>query len=178
MTHSLTLKELENVTTSIDSINEEVTLLKRSQEYMALVKQKLSDAPLKHCEQLLTSAVQTVFGRPYRVVYSEETERFVLDNGEFKADIVTAEGGGLISLISFVLNVYLILKTNSRRILIYDEQFTNVSIEFYEQFIGFMKYIVKELGFSILMVTHDVRLKDELADTVYFVKDGVTVKSK
>lgn len=173
-----TAKELESSEEELRKIENEQVICNRSRDYMELAKQKITASPLKHCEHLLTSAVQTVFNKPYQVKYSEEAERFVLDKGEFEVDIATAEGGGLISLISFVLNIYLILKKGTRRILIYDEQFTNVSIEFYDRFIQFMMCITKELKFDILLVSHDVRLTDDLVDHVYYIKEGVSQKVK
>lgn len=94
---------------------------------------------------------------------------------EERSRIPTSVGGGIQVVLSFVLNVYLIRIYGLRPYIIMDESFTQISSQYLPNFIHFLKYLIDELGFTFLWVTHDERVLPYLT-SVYEVKSGTLKK--
>lgn len=80
-------------------------------------------------------------------------------------------GGGLLSVASFIFQVYLIVLYGKRRFIAVDEKFGNISQGYIENFMQFIKYLHKDLGFDFLIINHDPRMADHM-DRVYRVNMG------
>ena len=80
---------------------------------------------------------------------SEILEDDVLNKGDYSTDLSEAEGGGIITVISFVFLIYLIVKLNKRRLIILDEAFTQISDAYFDKFIEFVNQLCTDLGFDI-----------------------------
>ena len=117
---------VDNAERSLADINSERELIERSLLALKQVRPLLSGSSIKECEDLANSAIKSIFGFSYTVEYDLESNRFVLNKGEYSTDLSEAEGGGIITVISFVFLVYLIVKLNKRRVIFLDEAFTQV----------------------------------------------------
>lgn len=66
-----------------------------------------------------------------------------------------AFGGGVLAIAGFLLRVSLITALKMRRIIMIDESFSHVAIQYRENTSKLLRRIADELGFTIIMVTHD-----------------------
>lgn len=92
----------------------------------------------------------------------------ILDGGAEPVDPESAHGGGLAAILGFLARVIMVLSTGRRRILILDEPFAAVSSDILTDLSALVRAVVDQLGFQILMVTHQPELADS-ADVVYRV---------
>lgn len=163
---------IDNAEQSLDGINRERELIERSLLALKQVRPLLSGSSIKECEELANAAIRSIFNFDYTVEYDMESNRFVLNKGEYSTDLSEAEGGGIITVISFVFLVYLIVKLNRRRIIYMDEAFTQVSDSYFGAFIGFVNELCDDLGFDLLLVSHDQRITADDVKHVYQIADG------
>lgn len=177
--HESDVARLNELGEQITKIREEQALLETSKTVMDEAKKILTKTSLEYCECLATVAVKTIFNLPAAVKYSSTDGKFYLafDDG-MVSDIAGDEGGGIKTVISFVFSLYLVIKSNSRRVMFFDEAWTQVSAEYFPAFIAFVKQICVELGFEILLVTHDERITLNDVDTAYFMEKGVCKRIK
>lgn len=177
--HESDVVRLNELGEQITKIREEQALLETSKTVMDEAKKILTKTSLEYCERLATVAVKTIFNLPAAVKYSSTDGKFYLafDDG-MVSDIAGDEGGGIKTVISFVFSLYLVIKSNSRRVMFFDEAWTQVSAEYFPAFIAFVKQICVELGFEILLVTHDERITLNDVDTAYFMEKGVCKRIK
>lgn len=177
--HESDVARLNELGEQITKIREEQAILETSKTVMDEAKKILTKTSLEYCERLSTVAVKTIFNLPVEVKYSSTDGKFYLmfDDG-MVSDIAVDEGGGIKTVISFVFSLYLVIKANSRRVMFFDEAWTQVSAEYFPAFIAFVKQICVELGFEILLVTHDERITLNDVDTAYFMEKGVCKRIK
>ena len=130
---------------------------------------------LHRCESLATEAVRSIFGIDATVKYNAESDSFMLDyGGGRQCDLSVSQSGGVIVALSFVFVVFQILRGGYRRVLFLDELFTQVSAEYYDGFITFVRRVCNEFSFDILLVSHDVRLQDAFCDHIIQLNAGVS----
>lgn len=163
---------LDTAEESLAGINKEKELIEKALLALKQVRPLLSGSSIKDCEELANSAIKSIFGFDYKVEYDLEANRFVLNKGEYSTDLSEAEGGGIITVISFVFLVYLIVKLNKRRVIYLDEAFTQVSDAYFGKFIEFINRLCQDLGFDLLLVSHDQRITYDDVDHVYQIANG------
>lgn len=177
--HESDVARLNELGEQITKIRDEQALVETSKTVMEEAKKILTKTSLEYCERLATVAVKTIFNIDAAVKYSSTDGKFylMLDDGMI-SDIAGDEGGGIKTVISFVFSLYLVIKSNSRRVMFFDEAWTQVSAEYFPAFIAFVKQICVELGFEILLVTHDERITLSDVDTAYFMERGICKRIK
>lgn len=177
--HESDVARLNELGEQITKIRDEQVLLETSKTVMDEAKKILTKTSLEYCERLATVAVKTIFNIDAAVIYSSSDGKFYLQysSGEI-SDIAGDEGGGYKVVISFVFSLYLIIKANCRRVLFFDEQFTNVSVEYMPAFLAFVRETCKELNFEVLLITHDERISLDDVDTAYLMEKGVCKRIK
>jgi energy-coupling factor transporter ATP-binding protein EcfA2 len=92
------------------------------------------------------------------------------------SSLKSANGGGYKMVVSFIASIFMILKTNSRRFIIFDEAFVQLSDTALERFFQVMRGFCVQLGFDILLTTHDARVATSWVDENLFIADN-TVKN-
>lgn len=163
----------------MDKILKQQALLEKSTVALQQAKPLLSASSIKQCEELANTAIASVFELPYTVEYDVESCRFLLNMGnDLKTDLVDSNGGGINSLISFVFNLFLLVKLGKRRFLAYDEAFTAISDAYIERFIEFVRQMCKDLKVDLLLVSHDARISPDDVDVCYQIKDGHSIRIK
>ena len=176
------IRHVENVVSAaedeLEKIRTERDLIERTSDALKKVRPLLSGSSIKDCEGLANSAISSIFGFDYKVEYDMESNRFVLNKGEYATDLSEAEGGGIITVISFVFLIYLIVKLGKRRVIFFDEAFTQISDAYFEKFIAFVNQICDDLGFDILLVSHDQRITVDSVKHAYLISDGKSNKLK
>lgn len=175
---SLLSSQLTQALKQIDEINEEKRLLENSLQALKDAKPILSANSIEQCEKLANSALATIFETDATLKYSSEEGRFIIDEGDYSTDLKEGNGGGYLAVISLVFNLFLLMKLKKRRFLCFDEQFTQISDEYFENFMAFLKVLSKDLNVDILLVTHDKRIEDDMIDHLYVMEDGIARKIK
>lgn len=175
---SLMSSQLTQALKQIDEINEEKRLLENSLQALKDAKPILSANSIEQCEKLANSALATIFETDATLKYSSDEGRFIIDEGDYSTDLKEGNGGGYLAVISLVFNLFLLMKLKKRRFLCFDEQFTQISDEYFENFMAFLKVLSKDLNVDILLVTHDKRIEDDMIDHLYVMEEGIARKIK
>ena len=102
----------------------------------------------------------------------------MINEGEYKTDLAEDNGGGYVAVISFIFNLFLLMKTHKRLVLFFDEAFTQISKRYFCQFFSFVHQLSKDLGVDLLLITHDPRIEQDMVDHLYVVENGKTNKVK
>ena len=128
---------------------------------------------------IVSRALATVFDEPMKFVIEfverrnvSECDLWIEQNGE-RYDILRSTGGGVADVCSVCLQMAFVLLSDVDRVLIVDEIARHVDSEAQDRFAAVLSELCKELGFTILTVTHAPAFQ-EVADRVFHVskKDG------
>jgi DNA repair exonuclease SbcCD ATPase subunit len=133
----------------------------------------------KKIESLVTKGLQTIFGEEYafrieQVTVANRPEvNFLVkstteDGKVIETDVLSSRGGGLASVVGFLLRVVIMLLSNKSQenIIFLDESFGMLSAEYEGRMAEFLKKISEETGITIVLVTHSDAYSD-LADKRY-----------
>jgi DNA repair exonuclease SbcCD ATPase subunit len=136
-----------------------------------------------HISDLSSSILQSVFEEDYEVILE-----FVKRRGKTEADIKIKKNGFVMNpkdsasggerdLISFALRLvsWSLQKPKSRNVMLLDEVFKNLSVEYQDNAGEMLKEISSKLGVQIIMITHKEKLIEH-ADKVFNItmKDNIS----
>lgn len=151
----------------------------QASEVVKVLFDKISRTGFKFLEDLVNQALSSVFvdeDYEFKIqVDSRGTERtvaFKLRKGEQEFVPVNEVGGGIRVLISFILRVYYIIKTKSRHIIFMDEAFSNLSAEYVEPLVSFVRVLSKKFGFKFLFITHSPFIQTSEVDEAILIAKG------
>lgn len=130
----------------------------------------------RQIEELVTRGLQAVFGEDLsfhviqEVKASQATVRFVVRSKagglDVDTDVMSARGGGMASVIGFVLRLVVLLKTpGARRFLWLDESFGMLSAEYEERLAEFLAEVTAKVC-QVVLTTHSHAYNDA-AGVVY-----------
>lgn len=155
---------------------------------LQIIQDRLSADSVQFVQDFLTKGIRTVYKDralsmecevvdrgPHKALIIRTVEE--REGRQIKSHVTRASGGGIQVLVSFLFQVLFIMSRNMRRVLFLDESFTQVSREYREGLGELLNMLTVELGFDILLVTHD-REFEEIADAVYVMKAGEVRKRK
>lgn len=174
---------IDDITKENDKLKDFINLLTESLEVVKVCINKLSEGHISHLQDLVNSMLSTVF---YDKKYSIDMQLNDTKNGKvldlFLIDstlstddpVVTdlsSNGGGLQTVVGFVLQIYFIVYFKQERILFLDEALSAVSSEYIPTLVDFMRGLVDKYQFKFVAIFHDTRFS-EYADTIYQVSNG------
>lgn len=129
-------------------------------------------------ERVITLALKEIFDSTYSFkieVVSDKrvSTKFKLIQGDMELDLLTAVGGGIINVVSFVLKVLILASVRPKRqqVMYLDEQFNNVSADYRPKVAKLLKSFSEQLGIQFTIITHQQEFSDE-ADVVYNLTKG------
>ena len=178
----LVIKGLEGEVRSL--INEKGEL-SETWETLRDLLDRFSAESIGMLKELLNKGVKAIFNdRDYEVAIEisdtknkklrlslvEHTETGMIEV-DFNSGALLLNGGGVLVVVSFILQIFLIIMYGKRRMICIDEGFTNISSTYVEAFFRFLKYLHTEMGFTFLMVNHDQRFMPYF-DKTYEVSMG------
>lgn len=175
---SLQSTQLTQALKQLDEITNEQRLLENSLQALKDAKPILSAHSIEQCEKLANSALSSIFETDATLKYSAEEGRFIIDEGDYLTDLKEGNGGGYLAMISLVFNLFLLMKMKKRKFLCFDEQFTQISDAYFNNFFSFLKALSRDLEVDILLITHDKRIEDDMVDHLYVMEDGIAHKIK
>lgn len=171
-------EQLYKHTEAVEAYKKEYALIDKGLTALKDAIPILSATSIRACEELANNAIQTVFGLDYTVEWDADSGRFVLNKGDYVTDLADSEGGGLLTLVSFCFNIFLINKLGCRRFLAFDEAFTQVSASYFPSFVAFIREMCKQLNVDLLLISHDQRITADDVDHLYKMEDGHAIKLK
>lgn len=160
-----TLKREEKELTKADKT------LQRTQDAQEIIQhlaQAVQQRAHKKLSDVVSSCLSSVFGEEayqFKIEFDRKrgrTEahlRFV--RGDLDVDPMTASGGGVVDVAAFALRIACLVLHRPRlsRVVVLDEPFKFLSVEYRPQVREMLEQISKEMGLQIILVTHI----DELA---------------
>jgi hypothetical protein len=162
----------------LSQLEHQYSLAERSRVAFEQIRPLLTAASVKQLEELSNTAIQTIFGIDGSVEYDTESKRFILRYPDKVVDLVDSSGGGIVTVLSFIFDLFLLVRESGRRVLVYDEAWYAVSSEYYDEFIKFVRKACKDLNVDLLCVSHDSRLTPDMVDHVYKISEGQSIKLK
>lgn len=178
---------INEVNDSNTNLKEQSRLLTESLEVVKVCINKLSEGHISHLQDLVNSMLSTVF---YDKSYSIDMQLndtktgkvldlYLVDSTFSKDDPVitdlSSNGGGLQTVVGFVLQIYFIIYFKQERILFLDEALSAVSSEYISTLVDFMRGLVDKYQFKFVAIFHDTRFS-EYADTIYQVSNGTAIQ--
>lgn len=177
----------ESITQSIESLAKEYsalqdnrTMLERAKPFIDDIIDKFSESSLKKLEDLLTLGVSRIFqDRDYRVEIKVSEKRtvkcaelYLIDSGHSFLMRDSCVAGGILVVVGFLIQVFYVANLNVAKILFLDEALSNISTQYLDNFFAFVKELSKQIGLTVVLITHDTRFL-EYADRLYKVANGV-----
>lgn len=162
----------------LEELKENYDVIEHTRVALEQVKPLLSASSIKQLEELSNTALFTIFDIEGKVEYDVQSKRFVIHYEDKTVDLADSTGGGIVTVLSFVFDLFLLIKQGGRKLLVYDEAFTAVSAEYFDEFIKFMVQACHDLGVDLLCVTHDARLTPDMVDHAYKIENGKSIKIK
>jgi len=157
-----------------------------------LILEKITYANKASLEAFLTYAIKNIFiDRDYTIelVLRDDTKRPALEltlteNG-IQQEITDAVGGGIISTIGLLLQIYYIEIFNLSKIIFIDEGLKEIStglnneskesVNYLSCLLEFLQWMSSEKQYAFVIVTHDNNVR-KFASTVYEVNLGEVIK--
>jgi DNA repair exonuclease SbcCD ATPase subunit len=177
------VKSNEDILKNITNLEHQIIDLKECKGYYSVAVNEIYEISIKALKDTLDTALQfIIFDRDLTTELVLEDKRgtktlniAIMDNETgYEVDIKDGTGMGIATVVSFVLKLYYLINKDSK-ILILDEKYSNVSVEYTPKFFEFMHKMADEKDFIILMVSHDERFV-QYADRIYQVSKGFVTR--
>ncbi|NCU31993.1 MAG: hypothetical protein EOM23_03435 [Candidatus Moranbacteria bacterium] len=189
------IKDLENYTAEKNELIKERDRLEGLKTKLdnlvytcKLIIEKITYNSKHKLENFLTYAFQNIFAdRHYAIelVLKEDTKKpglelTLVENGQ-KQEITESVGGGIISTLGLLMQIYFIEVYKLNKVMFIDEGLKEVSADqtleavdenYLKNVLGFLSWLAEEKDYKFVIVTHDTQVK-EFANKVYEVKNGV-----
>lgn len=178
---------IEGTSASIKEIDSKLNELENNKNTLKLCKpiiddiiNKFSNSLLKKLEDLLTIGLKKIFyDRNYSVQIrvvdkrnSKCVELLLNDNGNIIPVKNANVAGGILVVIASIIQVFYIVNIPTLdRYLFLDEQFSQISSQYIDPFMEFIKTLCSETGLSIVLITHDNKFM-KYGDRVYTADRG------
>lgn len=178
---------IESTSASIKEIDSKLNELENNKNTLKLCKpiiddiiNKFSNSLLKKLEDLLTIGLKKIFyDRNYSLQIkvvdkrnSKCVELLLNDNGNIIPVKNANVAGGILVVIASIIQVFYIVNIPTLdRYLFLDEQFSQISSQYIDSFMEFIKTLCSETGLSIVLITHDNKFM-KYGDRVYTADRG------
>ena len=157
-----------SIKNEIENKEEELKTIQQSGIYYKKSQDILYEKSIGALKELINSALKFIFyDKNYEIIINLEDKRGTknlsfglkdLDN-EFEVNLKNGCGNGIRSVVSAILNLFVILSKDSN-ILILDEKYSYLSSDYIEPFFIFLSKMCIERNLRIVIITHDPRFID------------------
>jgi DNA repair ATPase RecN len=181
-------RQITAAETEADGLREQAELHARVQALLTSIGEQAQDTAREKIESLATRALQVIFGENlfFRLIPGERAGAVTLEmvirseypDGIVETPVLEARGGGMAAVVGFVLRlVVLLLTPEVRRVMVLDESFTHVSVDYEARVAEFLREVADKAGVQIVLVTHSPVYADyaDVAVRLELGSDGVTV---
>ena len=176
-TKAYNLAKSNELNTQLSELTKDLTFVVEAREYYRKAVDIIYERSIVELKDILNSALSYIF---YDENYSVEIEltdkrgkslsiRLFLDGKP--VNLKRGTGMGIKTVISAVLHMYYLQCKNSH-VLMLDEAYSAVSVEYIDRFFEFLHQMCAKLGFKIILITHDERFL-KYGDKRYLIDKGV-----
>jgi len=172
---------MSGLETEIGELNKGKAEMEASWEALRLLLEKFSSESIDLLTEMLNKGVKAIFtDRNYEIeieitdAKKKQMKIYLLEerDGEIVRSLIPdGIGGGILVVLSFIFQVFLIRLYNLRPLILLDEQFTHISQSYLPNFMEFMRYLIAEMDFKFLWISHDERILPYF-DRIYDVNMG------
>lgn len=160
-------KTLENERNELTKCADKVATAEEAQKIAQIVAQTVQQQAHDRIASIVSRCLATVFEEPYvfKILFEQKrgrTEaRLVFEKEGNEVDPLTASGGGVVDLAAFALRLscLMLAKPPVRRVLVADEPFRFVSVQYREKVAQLLKELSSELKIQMIFVTHQDEMK-------------------
>ena len=162
----------------VTGLQAEVARLERVAGVLNSIGEERQESAQRQIEALVTRGLQTIFGTElsFHLVTEVKGKAAVTDfivrttfadGSHLDTPVMDARGGGLASVVGFLLRlVVMLLSEHGRRLLILDETFAALSAEYEPRLAEFIRELVDRTNVQIILVTHSDAFSDH-ADKLF-----------
>jgi len=157
--------DIDKSDTKSKAIGTELLILEQANNFFSFqVNQKVSKIKGK-IEKLVNSGLAMIFEDGLKLVidssikYSKTTFSLRIDNNGV-IGMEETHGGGVLSVVAFILRVVITLLTDKRKLLVFDESLSMVSIGYQERLSQFIRKLCDDLGFTVVLISHQPALSE------------------
>lgn len=161
----------------LSEFTDEMTFILEAREYYRKAIDIVYERSIVELKDILNSALSYVFfDEDYKVEIELTDKRGkslnirLFQNGK-PVNLKRGTGMGVKTVISAVLHMYYLQCKNSK-VLMLDEAYSAVSVEYIDRFFEFLHQMCDKLGFKIILITHDERML-KYGDKKYRIDKGV-----
>ena len=187
--------DIADLNKSNEDIKNKLHLLSKSLEVMKVCITKLSEGHIHHLNTIVNSMLKQVFDdKNYEIEFQLNDNKNgkilniilkdIISPDEVVVTDIHDNGGGLQTIVGFILQIYFIIYFKQEHIIFLDEQLSALSSEYIPNLISFMGTLVKEYNFTFVSVIHDKRFIDNILDQsslyirLYNIEDGRVTYTK
>lgn len=168
--------------TAVEKFLARISVVDKASEVVQMAVDELSKKGIAEMESMLTAAVSAAFtDRDYGILINVD------DRGkDKKAEIVLLQeqresgldcnGDGLSAILSFVTRQFFVVRFGRARLLFMDEPMNELSPRFLKGIASFIRTLIEELGFVVVIITHARSQFLPVADKVYWAEEGGKIR--
>ncbi len=162
ITHKTAKKSLQQTKLELKQAIQTRDEIEQTQSIFQHVAQAVQQSVHNKIAGVVSRCLETIFDEPYefRITFERkrgrtEAKLSFVRNG-MEVDPMTASGGGVIDVAAFALRLacLILAKPQQRRLIILDEPFKYLSLEFRYRVKDLLMGLAKEMKVQFLMVTH------------------------
>lgn len=180
--HEATIRDKEQSSLDLKNLITKENKYEKAVDLMKKIIEGMSQSQINHLEELINSALETIFFDRKYFVELQVTElrntnnlqiilNEITEDGQLLKTDLDANGYGVKSIIGWVLQIYFILYYHQYPIMFMDEAMTQLSKQYLPYFKSLINDLAEKYGFIFVLVTHDRDIMD-LSDRTYFVEKG------
>jgi len=161
-------QRLDSERQALSKAEQRVEDVMEAQALTQRVAQKVQQEAHDQIAGVVTRCLETVFGEGcynFKINFRRQRGRteaqLLFDREGLEVDPLTASGGGVVDVAAFALRLSCLLLSQPklRRLLVLDEPFKFLSMEYRDRVRTLLELLSVELGVQILMVTHITELR-------------------
>jgi len=168
-------KDCTILKSDIDNLTKDILILEKANEFITLSIENKVSLVKDRVEELVNSGLNAIFRKDIQfqikasVKYSKTVFDLVIKKKEVEG-LTEAHGGGVLSLVAFILRVVVVMLSSRRRFIVFDESLSQVSAKYQPLLSEFISKLCKELDFTFVLISHQPLLS-QYADIVYEAQD-------
>ena len=156
---SVSKSKLEDINLKIEHIDSELELTKQANQVLSNLVSVRINTVKGSIESIINEGLALIFDEPITVEIQESVKRgktefaMVIKKQDFEGGSESF-GGGVLSVIAFLLKVVTNLISKKARIQVYDESLTFVSVQYQERLGMFIRKLCDDLDYTIVLISH------------------------
>lgn len=169
-------KDIEDLNKELNAEKETLKRLVESEEYYKKAVDLIYEQSVGELNTTMNAALSYVFyDRNFKLNIELSDKRgkslvFNAYNGDALSSLKAGMGMGINCAISAILHLYF-LNCKGKKVLMLDEAYSNISVDYVDQFYDFFYKMVHKLGFRVILITHDPRFL-KYGDKTYTINCG------